>query len=132
MSTHLDPITVPDLAAGGLGERPSADGGGQVATHGEQPSFEQAASTISTPELVNTGSAASELDDGDNESEASSTVEFSASHLPAAFDAQAVVEEDNENGSVDGSAKGVTDDASGLEVMSVISDSGEPGETDTQ
>jgi hypothetical protein len=126
MSTQIDPVTVSNLE-----EKSAADGGDLVATRPEDHSFKPAGSAISTPELVNTGSAASELDDGDNETETSSTLEFSASRVPAAFDAQAVVEEGSENESMDGSVNRDADNASGLEVMSMVSDSGEPGETDT-
>ncbi|GFZ47763.1 hypothetical protein JCM24511_05510 [Saitozyma sp. JCM 24511] len=130
MSTLVDPASVPLLDTVKLEEKPSADGVEQVATHGEKASVEQADSTISTPELINAGSVPSELENGDDEAETSSLLSFSGSHLPAVLDTRAVVEDGSENESVDGSVKGVDDDASGVEVMSVTSDSREPCEAD--
>lgn len=132
MSTLVDPASVPLLDTVKLEEKPSAAGGEQVATHGEKTSIEQGDSTISTPELINAGSVPSELESGDDEAETSSVLSFCGSHLPAVLDTRAVVEDGSENESVDGSVKGVDDDASGVEVTPVASDSGEPGEADTK
>jgi hypothetical protein len=132
MSTLVDPISVPNLDTVKIEEKPSADGGEQVATHGDKPSIEQADSTISTPELVNAGSVPSEVDNGEDEAETSSVLSFAASDVPAVLDTRAVVEDGSEIESLDGSVKGVNDDASGVEVMSAASDSGETGEAETE